>query len=185
MSYLIVGHIDPERIDLRTKEKVKEYIIKTSRNQEARWPGVYCTIWNHDKGISISVMAGSYYSNSDTEIYLRHNPGGEVPNWVPGALSAVAEFFGILQDPEVNQAIITVAINIAVGLFKPLQANVAQTFGGIPVVRLAINSRDHLLAGEYPPSEDDPEGVPIWRLHLSGEPVNIDDPEWTSFSLSS
>jgi hypothetical protein len=185
MSFLVVGHIEPARVESRIKEKVKDYILKTSRNEEARWPGPHCTVWNCSTGQPINVMAGSYYSINDMEIYLRHNPNGEVPTWVPGALSAVAEFFGILEDPEINEAIIKIAINIAIGLFKSIQNSLAQTFNGAPITHLAINSRENLIAGQYPPSANDPDGLPTWRLHLSGEFVTVDGPDWISFRLQS
>lgn len=183
MGDMYVGYLEPERIQDYIKERVKDFILRVSRNEQAFWTEDHCVIWNYDKGIPVTVDGGSSYAKDENVIYLKHYPDRDVPSWLPGVLSAIAQFFGISRDPEVSDAILKVAVNLATGIFRPLQQNLAQTFNGDSIAHLAINSKENLLAGQYPPDPFEPDGLPTWRLQLSAEPVDVSTPEWSKFSL--
>jgi hypothetical protein len=180
MPRIYRGIVEPSTVNQGTKDAIKDYILKASRNEEVRFPSnLVCYIWFD--GDPIRVVRGSYYEHLGSEIYMSHLTDRATPEWVPGALSAVAQFFGVGSDPEIIQAIIKMAIEISAGLYGSITANLAQTFGGLQLTHLAINSKEGLLAGEYPPEvEGDPS---VWRLAISGEVVNINEPDWIAFSL--
>jgi hypothetical protein len=182
MPKLYTGIVDPRSIPQDIKDSVKNFILRASRNEEARFPSnQMCYIWYDGK--PLRVQRGSYYEKSGSDIILDHNLSYEIPEWLPAVLSAVAQFFGIGNDPEITQAIISMALQISAGIFESLTANLAQTFGGLQLTHLAVNSKENLLAGEYPPEV---EGEPsVWRLAISGEIVNVEGPDWTAFTLQS
>lgn len=182
------GFPDPDQIDPAIKERVRTFIFKASRNESVLWNSKdQCTIWEdrpNGEGRLVRVRAGSHYDidSGGTEIYLLHDPNQTTPIWVPGLLSALSQFFGISGEPEVKEALISMATRMAADLFRPLHQSLAETFDGIQLVHLAVNPQKNLLAGQYP--SEYPDSDPLWRLAITGESVVVkDDPSWTIFGL--
>jgi hypothetical protein len=178
---LYKGILDPEDVNPSIKRDVKNFILSVSRNEDAYWPGVSCVIWGD--GRPLYIYSGDRYSESNTEIYLRHRPTDHTPIWVIGVLSAIAQQFRMDDDPEVRSAILQIATNMASGIFKMARDVLAQSFNGTPIVHLAVNLDTNTLAGQYPATDEDLS--PVWREAINGNPVNIEAPGWAPFILSS
>lgn len=181
------GVREPASTPQEKKDHVKTFILNACRNISARWPNYQCEIYREDKegnetGVHVT-GSSSGYSRYDTEVYLRHDPGVDTPPWVPGVLSAVAQYFGIGNDPEVVQGILEMALKIASGLFESTKREIAESFGGIALTHIAINHKSNIIAGQYPANPDDPNSRPFWALPLSGEEVEVSDPDWTVISI--
>jgi hypothetical protein len=181
---MFTAYLDPNSINMRIKSDIKEFILKVSNNQEAFFPSHTCTLWDNYSGKPVRVASGTYRIRPES-IDLYHYPNTDVPNWVPGVLSAVTQFFGLGADPEIRNAIISVAIGITSKVFQEARGNLAEGFNGVPITNLAIHIKDSLLAGQFPADPNHPLDTPVWRLQLSGEPVSVDGEDWIIFGLQS
>jgi hypothetical protein len=182
MPTIYRGIVDPETLNRRIKDRVKDFILNVSRDENANLPSsFYCAIQGGDK--LISVHPGSTWSISDDIIYLGHMKGYSIPIEVPSILSAIAQFLGIGSDPEINEAIINILIGIMSGGFNSIRRNLAQTLRGTPLTHLSVNFENGLIAALYPPDPLEPDGLPTWRLPFTAEPIDVEKEGWTPISL--
>jgi hypothetical protein len=177
------GRVDHDNINPSTLQHARDFIIGVSTDIIVQWrAGIATVIIN---GIVYRIVKGTMYekrdSISDPQIFLNHVPLCPRPEWLTGVLSALAQFYGIDQESEIVNAIITVAVQASINQFSSIPGSyIASTFTGSEVTDVAIKRGSNLLAGLCPPET---EGGPrVWRLRETGEIVEVDR-EWTTFPI--
>lgn len=172
--------------DTTLQDRVKTFILKVSINQAGSYPD-NAPISLLKDGRPKRILNGAYWEMNNKEVFAAHDPGREIPIWVPPILSCISLSWGLGTDPEVQTAIREITCKIAADLFRPLRQSLMQSFGGLELVNLAINDETRELAGEFPADPNDPESRSVWRAPISGlEIPNVTDPEspWNVFPLN-
>lgn len=178
------GRIDHEHINPITLQSVRDFIIGVNNDVGVSWRAGHATVLIN--GVVYRVVKGSVYEKRDNSvdplIYLAHAPGATRPDWLVGVLSALAQYYNIDQEPEIVNAIISIAVQASINQFSSVPgAYIAATFSGAEVTDVAIKKGSNLLAGLCPPETPGEPGV--WRLRETGEVVTPDG-EWVSFSVT-
>lgn len=180
------GRIDHQHFSPTLLQCVRDYIIGVSLDANARWNSGHATVQIND--VIYRVMKGSIYekreSSSDPIIYLCHTPGCARPDWLVGVLSALAQYYGIDQEPGIVDAIIKIAVQGATAQFTSVPGTyVAATFSGVEVRDIAIKMGTNLVAGLCPPETEG--GLRVWRLRETGEIVNpTREDGWVTFPIT-
>lgn len=178
--FICEGPFDPV-----LQRRVKEFILKVSRNELGTIPDSPCVLLKDDR--PIRVLYGGYWELKERELYAAHDPERDIPIWVPPVLSCIRLFWGLKDDQETQDAILETTCKMAADLFRPMRQAVMQSFGGLELTTLAINSETRELAGEYPPDPLDSQAQPVWRAPISGleiPGVRVEGSSWHVFSLT-
>ena len=184
----LTPYIDPSKMDRGMVQNVKNFIIYVAQNRPARWPGYSCLLWDEDKGTPLVIRAQSPWGRYANELYFGHDPSQPIPLWVPGALAAVARFFGIAHDPEVKKSIFDLGAKLIAEVFHPIQQTYAvETGSGSPVHSLAMNVNSKTIAVKFKMVKDEngEEGPRVTWRSPTGEEVEVDegDEAWVIVDL--
>jgi hypothetical protein len=162
----------PETVNFVHKETVKNFILSSTRFERSQWPGLHCLIWKNDK--TLRVGTGNYWTMTTSDLYVDGDPDIPVPIWGPAAITAIADFFLLAQDPEIIEAIENMIEGMRTQAQEGVRTATAYSHAGRPIRKIALHTKELKEAGLYNVA---PEGEPEdlrWRDH-EGRSVDINE----------
>lgn len=178
--FIPLGDVNPE-----CAEGVKQFILGVARNEQCSYPSGVAYMCIIQRNLTrMKVDGGSYWEMKSSGIYVAHSPNThDMPMWAPPVLSCIALSWKLGNDPDVKAALMEITCRMAADLFRPMRQSLIESAGGLELTTLAINEESRAIAALFPADPNDPDSVPIARLPVSGETVNLNDPGWFTFPL--
>lgn len=174
---IIVPYPKRSDFDPGVIEATREFLIRSFKGEGAQWPGYQCVVVMD--GIPRKISGGTYYQLYNNDIYVSHDQGATVPEWVPGVLIAIAVFFRLHDDAEIRGAAIDALARTIAGVVLPYQQMLVETYNGQELHEIALNAETKELAAKI----YDNQGVGRYVLQ-SGVEVDFQSEEsWHAFAV--
>lgn len=169
----------PKRTDFASDviHSIREFLIHSFNGEGAQWPGYHCTVLMD--GYPRKISGGTYYQIYNNEIYVSHDQGSAVPEWVPGVLIAIAVFFRLHDDAEIRGAAIDALARSIAGVVLPYQQMLVESYNGKELHEIAINAATKELAAKI----YDDQGVGRYVLQSGVEVDFQSEEEWHAFAV--